>query len=175
MHLSVFIIRKKYIMTLYRKFLKKGDSMLKQVYEINDEILELLLLADPSIEMINRYISKSSIYILEQSKPIGVVVLKEVSESTIEIMNIAVSEAYHGKGYGKVMLEEAEKIAKHSGYDKLIIATANSSLNQLALYQKCGFRIQEIEKDFFINEYKEVIMENGIRVMDKIMLSKVIK
>ena len=62
--------------------------MLKQVYEINDEILELLLLADPSIEMINRYISESSIYILEQSKPIGVVVLKEVSESTIEIMNI---------------------------------------------------------------------------------------
>ena len=57
MHLSVFIIRKKYIMILYRKFLQKGDSMLKQVYEINDEILELLLLADPSIEMINRYIS----------------------------------------------------------------------------------------------------------------------
>lgn len=64
MYLSVFIIRKKYIMTLYRKFLQKGDSMLKQVYEINDEILALLLLADPSIEMINQYISESSIYIL---------------------------------------------------------------------------------------------------------------
>lgn len=51
-------------MTLYRKFLQKGDSMLKQVYEINDEILALLLLADPSIEMINQYISESSIYIL---------------------------------------------------------------------------------------------------------------
>ncbi|QUR93511.1 GNAT family N-acetyltransferase [Macrococcoides canis] len=146
--------------------------MLKQAKEINDEIKELLLLADPSIEMINQYISESSIYILEQSKPIGVVVLKEVSESTMEIMNIAVSEAYQGKGYGKLMLKEADKIAKYSGYNNLIIATANSSLNQLALYQKCGFRIYEIEKDFFINEYKEVIMENGIRAMDKIILSK---
>ncbi|ATD30399.1 GNAT family N-acetyltransferase [Macrococcoides bohemicum] len=146
--------------------------MLKQVYEINDEILALLLLADPSIEMINQYISESSIYILEQSKFTGVVVLKEVSESTMEIMNIAVSEAYQGKGYGKLMLKEAEKIAKHSGYNNLIIATANSSLNQLALYQKCGFRLREIEKDFFINAYKEVIIENGIRAMDKIILSK---
>lgn len=68
MHLSVFIIRKNYIMTLYRKFLQKGDSMLKQVYEINDEILALLLLADPSLEMINQYISESSIYILEQKQ-----------------------------------------------------------------------------------------------------------
>ncbi|WP_414052601.1 GNAT family N-acetyltransferase [Macrococcus animalis] len=146
--------------------------MLKQVYEINDEILALLLLADPSIEMINQYISESSIYILEQSKFIGVVVLKEVSESMIEIMNIAVSEVYQGKGYGKLMLKEAEKIAKYSGYNNLIIATANSSLNQLSLYQKCGFRIIDIKKDFFINEYKEVIMENGIRAMDKIILSK---
>lgn len=172
MHLSVFIIRKNYIMTLYRKFLQKGDSMLKQAKEINEEIKELLLLADPSIEMINQYISESSIYILEQSKLTGVVVLKEVSESTIEIMNIAVSEAYQGKGYGKLMLKEAEKITKHSGYNNLIIATANSSLNQLALYQKCGFRLHEIEKDFFINAYKEVIIENGIKAMDKIILSK---
>lgn len=172
MHLSVFIIRKKYIMTLYRKFLQKGDSMLKQVYEINDEILALLLLADPSIEMINRYISESSIYIIEENDLIGVIVIKAVNESTLEIMNIAVCEACQGKGYGKLMLKEAEKLAKHSGYNNFIIATANSSLNQLALYQKCGFRITDIEKDFFINAYKEVIMENDIRAMDKIILSK---
>ncbi|UTH15080.1 GNAT family N-acetyltransferase [Macrococcus epidermidis] len=146
--------------------------MLKQAKEINDEIKELLLLADPSIVMINQYISESSIYILEENDLIGVIVLKEVSESTMEIMNIAVSEAYQGKGYGKLMLKEAEKIAKHSGYNNLIIATANSSLNQLVLYQKCGFRLHEIEKDFFINVYKEVIIENGIRALDKIILSK---
>jgi len=159
-------------MTLYRKFLQKGDSMLKQVYEINDEILALLLLADPLIEMINQYISESSIYILEENDLIGVLVLKAVNESTLEKMNIAVNETYQGKGYGKLMLKKAEEIAKHSGYNKLIIATANSSLNQLALYQKCGFRIIDIEKDFFINAYKEVLIENGIKAMDKIILSK---
>ncbi|MCO4095373.1 GNAT family N-acetyltransferase [Macrococcoides canis] len=146
--------------------------MLKQAKEINDEIKELLLLADPSIEMINQYISESSIYILEENDLIGVIVLKAENESTLEIMNIAVSEAYQGKGYGKVMLKEAEKIAKYSGYNNLIIATANSSLNQLALYQKCGFRIIDKKKDFFINAYKEVIIENGIRAMDKIILRK---
>ncbi|MGK0554100.1 GNAT family N-acetyltransferase [Macrococcus capreoli] len=147
--------------------------MLKQINEINETIQSLLLLADPSVEMINQYIKTGLVYKLEiENKTIGVVVLKQVCESTIEILNIAVSEAYQGKGYGKMMLKEAEKIAKHSGYNNLIIATANSSLNQLALYQKCGFRIVGIEKDFFINEYKEVIMENGKRAMDKIILSK---
>ncbi|MGV2927646.1 GNAT family N-acetyltransferase [Macrococcus capreoli] len=147
--------------------------MLKQINEINETIQSLLLIADPSVEMINQYIKTGLVYKLEiENKTIGVVVLKEVCESTREIMNTAVSEAYQGKGYGKMMRKEAEKIAKHSGYNNLIIATANSSLNQLALYQKCGFRIIEIKKDFFINEYKEVIMENGIRAMDKVILSK---
>ncbi|WP_414046475.1 GNAT family N-acetyltransferase [Macrococcus equi] len=147
--------------------------MLKQINEINKTIQSLLLLADPSIEMINQYIKTGLVYKLEiENKTIGVVVLKEMSHDNIEIMNIAVSEEHQGKGYGKLMLKEAEVKSKELGYSHLKIATANSSLNQLALYQKCGFRMMAIEKDFFINEYKEVIMENGIRAMDKVILGK---
>ncbi|RXK19185.1 GNAT family N-acetyltransferase [Macrococcus sp. DPC7161] len=149
--------------------------MLKQIYEISETIKSLLLLADPSNEMINRYIKHSLIFVLEIDKEAaGVIVLNELNNTTIEIMNIAVKENHQGNGYGKLMLKEAEIIAKSLGYHRLKIATANSSLNQLALYQKCGFRMEEIEKDFFINEYKEVIMENGIRAMDKVILIKII-
>lgn len=147
--------------------------MLKQINEINETIQTLLLLADPSIEMINQYIKTGLVYEFKiENQTIGIVVLKEMSHDSIEIMNIAVSEDQQDKGYGKLMLKEAEVKAKELGYCHLTIATANSSLNQLALYQKCGFRMMAIEKDFFINEYKEVIIENGIRAMDKVILAK---
>ncbi|WCN36270.1 hypothetical protein [Aneurinibacillus uraniidurans] len=33
------------------------------------------------------------------------------------------------------------------------IGTGNSSIGQLALYQKCGFRIIGVDRDFFIKHY----------------------
>ncbi|WP_414051418.1 GNAT family N-acetyltransferase [Macrococcus animalis] len=147
--------------------------MIKRINNINEPIINLLLLADPSIEMINQYVSKNLIYVLKiDNEIVGVIVLKRINETTIEVMNIAVSGEQQGKGYGKQLLKFSEVTAKELGCNKILIATANSSLNQLALYQKCGFRMVDIEKDFFINEYKEVIMENGIRAMDKVILAK---
>lgn len=55
--------------------------------------------------------------------------------------------------------------------EELMIGTGNSSINQLALYQKCGFRVIGVERDFFINNYDEPIFENGIQCVDMIRLS----
>lgn len=55
-----------------------------------------------------------------------------------------------GKGIGSFLIENVIQKAKDSGYKLVRIATANSSVRQLQLYQKLGFELAEIKKDFFL-------------------------
>jgi len=48
-------------------------------------------------------------------------------------MNIAVKEEFQGKGYGKILLEHSEKIARLMRSNYLEIGTGNSSINQIYL------------------------------------------
>lgn len=140
--------------------------------EITPEIKELLLLADPDWGKIKRYLYDSDIYVLKHTQEIiGVLVLKHTEEFSTEIMNVAVKEEYQGKGFGKKLLEESEKIARAQKSKYLEIGTGNSSINQISLYQKFGFRIDRVIKDYFKSYDKEII-ENGIRCMDMIKFRK---
>lgn len=73
---------------------------------------------------------------------------------------------------GIILLNYAIEKAKSSGYKKILIGTGNSSINQLYLYQKVGFRITSIKADFFTENYNKPIVENGIECRDMIILTK---
>ncbi len=172
--------------TLYRKpeFIKQicsyiiNHSPLKiqALTNRNDIPFSLLELADPSRKQIDQYLENSKIYIAKiDIEIVGVMVLKAISEKTIEIKNIAVNPQYQGKGIGKQLLNFAFPISKNLGYLEIIIATGNSSIGQLALYQKAGFEINEIDKGFFVRHYDEPIIENGIPCKHKIILKRVLK
>ena len=143
----------------------------------DDEIpYDLLLLADPSIELIKKYIHKSEKYILLQNGSIigFIAVLDLIKNERAEIKNIAITEKLQGNGYGKFLLESIIKIYQEKSYKTLIIGTGNSSIAQLALYQKIGFEIESIDKGFFLRLYNEAIIENGIICKDMIYLSKTV-
>ena len=134
---------------------------------------ELLKLADPSIEKINQYLESGICFVAKyESIIVGVIVLDQVDNETIEIKNIAVKESKQGIGIGKELLRFAETIALNKKYEKLIIGTGNSSLSQLSLYQKEGFEMKRIIEDFFIDNYEEPIYENGIQCKHMIILEK---
>jgi len=90
---------------------------------------------------------------------------------TLEIINIAVRKDYQGKGIGKQLVNFAIQKAKEQKIKTLEIGTGNSSINQIAFYQKCGFRITGIDRDFFLRHYNEAIYENGIQCRDMIRFS----
>jgi ribosomal protein S18 acetylase RimI-like enzyme len=141
----------------------------------NDEAVpyNLLLDADPSKELVDKYLANAAIYIAQlENKVIGTYVLFELHYDTVEIKNIAVEDDYQGKGIGKLMLHDAFERAKQKGYKKVIIGTANTSIGQLYLYQKVGFEITDIKKNFFIDNYSEPLFENGLRVKHMIVLMK---
>lgn len=139
--------------------------------DIEDIPYELLLLADPSRSAIEDYMNRGICYICKIDEIVGIYVLIKTRPNTMELVNIAVKENMQGKGIGKKLVLHAILIGKEEGVKTLEIGTGNSSLEQLALYQKCGFRIVGVDKDFFIRHYEEDIMENGIRCRDMIRLS----
>lgn len=133
--------------------------------------MHLLLLADPSREVVEKYINRGECLVAELDEQIiGVYVLLPTRPGTVELVNIAVAESQHGKGIGKELVIHAVQNAKSQGYKTIEIGTGNSSIGQLALYQKCGFRINGIDRDFFIRHYTDEIFENGIQCRDMIRL-----
>ncbi|WP_052256018.1 GNAT family N-acetyltransferase [Salinicoccus sp. YB14-2] len=135
--------------------------------------MKLLLQADPSKRMVKEYVDRGQCFIAEIGQEIiGAFVLLPTRPGTVEIVNIAVAEEKRGRGIGKQLIEEAIKISKKAGYKTIEVGTGNSSVGQLVMYQKCGFRITDIDSDFFIIHYDEAIYENGIQCKDMIRLSQ---
>lgn len=135
--------------------------------------MELLLLADPSKVIVEKYINRGECFVAEyQQQIIGVYVLLPTRDETVELVNIAVAENEQGKGIGRQLVKDAIHTAKSRGYKTIEIGTGNSSIGQLALYQKCGFRIIGVDINYFIKHYPEEIFENGILCRDMIRLSQ---
>lgn len=134
---------------------------------------DLLLLADPSMDLIAEYLEKSEVFAaVIQKEIIGAIVLYPLTQDSVEIKNVAVKPDFQGKGIGSFLLEQAIQIAKKAAYKKVIIGTANSSVGQLYLYQKLGFELADIKKDFFLENYPDPIFENGIQAKDLLVLTK---
>ncbi|ETT82943.1 GNAT family N-acetyltransferase [Viridibacillus sp. FSL R5-0477] len=118
--------------------------------------MDLLLLADPSEHMIAQYIRDGNYYIASMAgEDVGVVVLLIHNTEAIDIMNIAVVGKWQGQGFGKSLIQHVISEATAGGYRRILIATDNSSIGQLALYQKYGFHMIKIEYDYLINHYKK--------------------
>jgi ribosomal protein S18 acetylase RimI-like enzyme len=138
--------------------------------------MELLLLADPSEEIVMEYVNRGECFVAEQEQNfVGVYVLLPTRPETIELVNVAVAEEQQGRGIGKQLVLDAIKTARTKGCKTIEVGTGNSGIGQLALYQKCGFRIVGVDLDFFIRHYPEEIYENGIQCRDMIRLSLSLK
>ncbi|MFC6334385.1 GNAT family N-acetyltransferase [Paenibacillus septentrionalis] len=147
--------------------------MIRKLRVDEDSPIKLLLLADPSQKLVEDYLKRGECFLAEINHQIvGVYVLLPTRPETVELVNVAVTEELHGKGIGKQLVSHAIETARSSGYKTIEIGTGNSSIGQLALYQKCGFRIVGVDFDFFIRHYAEEIYENGIQCRDMIRLSQ---
>lgn len=134
---------------------------------------DLLLLADPSKDLIDEYLKQSDIFTAKQNdKTIGVIVLFPLSVETVEIKNVAVKPEFQGQGIGSHLIENVVQVALSNSQKSICIGTANSSIGQLLLYQKLGFEITDIKRHFFTHNYAEPIYENGIQAKHMLVLTR---
>ncbi|HEV8513320.1 MAG TPA: GNAT family N-acetyltransferase [Cyclobacteriaceae bacterium] len=133
----------------------------------------LLLLADEFVEVIDKYIFDSEIYVYQEGgKIIALYALYKVDNDEAEIKNIAVDADHQNKGIGKALLNEATARAKEKGFKILSIGTGDAMMMQLHLYQKAGFEMDMIKKNFYLDNYPTPVYENGLRLKHMVMLKK---
>ncbi len=108
-----------------------------------------LLLVDPSEILVSEYLQRGICYVLEENNQIiGEYVLLPTRPETVELVNVAVEVSRHNNGIGKKLIFHAIETARTAGFKTMEVGTGNSSINQLALYRKCGFRMTHIDRDF---------------------------
>lgn len=143
---------------------------LRPLHKHEDLPYHLLLLADETIESIDKYVHQSDVYIAEMDdEAIGVVCLYQVDASTVEIKNMAIAEGYQGRGYGSLLLDSIKDIVRNQ-HTTLMVGTADAGIRQIAFYEKNGFRKFGLKKNFFIDHYEAPIYENGVQLKDMVML-----
>lgn len=134
------------------------------------QFLSLLLLADEQEDMIDRYIDKGTVYVLDDDGIKCQCVVTDEDGGILEIKNIATEPDCQGKGYGRTMIEYVA--AKYKGtYSVLQVGTGDSPLT-VPFYEKCGFTRSHRIKNFFTDNYDHPIYEGGIQLVDMIYLQR---
>ena len=131
--------------------------------------LDLLLLADPEEEAINKYINDCEVFeFYHKNILVGQGAIKQLTSTIYEIKNFAIYEEFHNHGYGKILINLlCEKYLENFKNRYIIVGTSEQGVG---FYKKCGFQFSHIVKDFFITNYKQPIFENGIQCKDMFYL-----
>lgn len=144
---------------------------IKVIQEITSTHMDLLLSADPNESLIIDYLKRAASFEYRlKEQVVGVIVLLPTRPKTLEIVNIAVSSQQQNQGIGEALLRYALTFAQEQAYQTVEIGTGSTSFAQLYLYQKCGFRMTGIDRDFFLRHYSNEIIENKLVLKDMVRL-----
>ena len=78
---------------------------IRKVNENKKQFRALLLLADEQEDMVDRYLEKGAMYVLDDCGVKAECVVTDEGDGILEIKNIATEPEYQGKGYGKVLID----------------------------------------------------------------------
>ncbi len=135
--------------------------------------MELLLEADPSEAMIEKYLFVGDCYVAELGdEVVGTFVIMPNTAHEIELKNICVAEKYRRSGIGKDLVKYFVRLAKMEGYTELIVKTADVSKAAIKFYEKMKFEYFFTVKGHFIKYYNEPILENGEQAEDQIVMKR---
>ena len=143
---------------------------IKEIKSHKKQYLSLLLLADEQEDMIDRYLDRGTMYVLEDGGVKAECVVTDEGDGILEIKNIATDPDWQGMGYGKALMEYIAE--QYSGaYSVLQVGTGDSPLT-IPFYEKCGFARSHIIPNFFTDNYDHPIIEDGVQLVDMVYLRR---
>lgn len=138
-----------------------------------DAFLPLLLLADEP-EPLRGHLNDGDLFVLRAAsgEPFGATLILPhgVEPGTVELKAVAVAANQHNRGLGQRMLAEVLDDLRERGMRRVIVGTSNAGIGQIAFYQKVGFRLWRIERDYFTPEkgYDPDEREHGLPHRDMV-------
>ena len=132
--------------------------------------LSLLLLADEQENMIDRYLERGTMFVLDDGRVKGACVVTDEGQGVLEIKNLAVEPACHRMGYGRALIDFVA--ARYRGqYAVLQVGTGDSPLT-IPFYEACGFVRSHRVENFFVDYYDHPIFEGGKQLKDMVCLRR---
>ena len=149
------------------------DMKIREVNENKKQFIALLLLADEQENMIDHYLEKGTMYVLEDGNVKAECVVTDEDNGILEIKNIAVDPKNQGQGYGKALIDFL--VSKYADeYSILQVGTGDSPLT-VPFYEKCGFVRSHNIPNFFTDNYDHPIYECGVQLIDMVYLQKMFR
>lgn len=144
---------------------------IQQITRHKDEYMDMLLMADPQKDMIERYLDRSDMFVLINGGAVCTVcVVEPLKNRKCELKNIATRAEDRGKGYAKHMLYYICEYYSNT-CDVMYAGTGNCK-KMIEFYEQCGFVHSHIVANYFTENYREPIYEDSVRLTDKIFLKK---
>ena len=143
---------------------------IRKVETDSKRYLDLLLLADEQEDMVDRYLERGTMYVLEDDGVKAECVVTDEGNGILELKNIAVEPDFHGRGYGKALVEFL--IRTYAGqYVTMQVGTGDSP-STIPFYESCGFCRHHLVKNFFTDHYDHPIYEGGVQLVDMVYLQR---
>ena len=135
------------------------------------DYLSLLLLADPEPRMIDRYLDRGELWILEDGGKVrSLCVVTDEGDGVLELKNIAVKPDCQGRGYGKAIVDFL--IRTYTGQYTVLQVGTGDSPSTVPFYESCGFYRHHLVKNFFTDYYDHPIYECGVQLVDMVYLQR---
>lgn len=134
------------------------------------QYLPLLLLADEQEDMIDRYLERGVMYVLEDDGVKAECVVTDEGSGILELKNIAVAPDSQRKGYGKALV--AFLIQTYRGQYQVLQVGTGDSPSTIPFYESCGFCRHHLVKNFFVDHYDHPIYECGVQLVDMVYLQR---
>lgn len=143
---------------------------ISEVTEDKRKYMKLILDADPSEKMIDRYLDRDRMFVLMDGEAKAECVVTNESNSVLEIKNLAVSPQFQGQGYGRKMIEYIADYFRGT-FSILQVGTGDSPAT-VPFYERCGFQRSHVVQGFFTNNYDEPIYDGGVLLDDMVYLRR---
>ena len=141
-----------------------------EITENKKEYLPLLLLADEQEDMIDRYLERGRMFVLEDGGVKSECVVTDEGNGVLEIKNLATLPEYQGRGYARTLIGFLLREFAHR-YTVLQAGTGDSP-RTVPFYEKCGFVRSHVLPGFFTENYDHPIYEDGVRLTDMVVLRR---
>lgn len=132
--------------------------------------IDLLLLADEQETMIDKYLERGEMFVLNDNGVKAECVITKEADGVYELKNIAVRPDCQRKGYGKRMVDFV--FSYYTDCQTMLVGTGDVP-SALSFYHKCGFRESHRIKNFFTDNYDHPMFEDGKQLIDMVYLKRV--
>lgn len=133
------------------------------------EYIDLLLLADEQENMIDKYLERGEMFVLDDNGIKAECVVTKETDGIYEIKNIAVKPDCQRKGYGKILVEYL--FSYYTDCKTMLVGTGDCQ-STLNFYHKCGFTHSHRIKNFFTDNYDHPMFENEEQLVDMVYLKR---